>query len=690
MNNSWAIRRLVSHIKEEWRRGESPDAEAALAAHPQLRRWKSIVLDLAFEEYHLRTGEGQDLGPGEFCKRFPEHQRSLLHRIEIEQYLRREEEQHAICWPQEGAEFLGYRLVEQLGKGAVGRVFLAQQIELRDRPVVVKITPRGQREAHTLALLNHPHIVPIYRYDEDPQTGLAAICMPYLGRLTMEDLLIAGQDGLERDFTSLLDELKRRYPSDFTSLTGEHRRGVSRTEGMLEIGRKIAEALVHTHHRGVLHLDLKPSNVLLLDDGRPMLLDFNLSIDGAIGASVIGGTLPYMSPEQLQEAVLGRSYSSRPVDGRSDVFSLGVMLYELLSGRHPFGEIPRTRDSREAAKELLRRHERGPGPWPANMQVDWEVMRFLDACLAFHPDQRPQSAGEAAAALGRFLSSRFRIRRWVRRRRKTVVAIGAISLAALLSVATAAVLAPPESERLLRTGQAHLERQEWKLAEAALRESLNADDGSPLAWELLGQSQLKQARHRDAFASLEKAYQLSGEPRLLESLGDCKFAEKEYALAAGWYERAITEYVSSGTLPTKLGESLAKTDQFEAAHSRFSEAAEVSPGSRETRRSRLRAAINASLTGNQPTSDTALTDALAICDDALSDNQALYEAAIVFAHAASPEEYEAHAQNCLQTIRRRGFDMEKLRRGASFRAFSEKNWFLDLFAEPDIAVGATP
>ncbi len=99
---------------------------------------------------------------------------------------------------------------------------------------------------------------------------------------------------------------------------------------------RLADGLGHAHERGILHRDLKPANILLADDGQPMLLDFNLSEDlklrSRAPAAFIGGTLPYMAPEQLQAFQHGTCGG----DARSDIFSLGVILYELLTGEHPF------------------------------------------------------------------------------------------------------------------------------------------------------------------------------------------------------------------------------------------------------------------------------------------------------------------------------------------------------------------
>ena len=98
----------------------------------------------------------------------------------------------------------------------------------------------------------------------------------------------------------------------------------------------MADGLAHAHERGILHRDLKPANILLGDDGEPLLLDFNLAADtklrGPASAALIGGTLPYMAPEHLQ-ALRGED---RTLDARSDLYSLGVILFELLTGNHPF------------------------------------------------------------------------------------------------------------------------------------------------------------------------------------------------------------------------------------------------------------------------------------------------------------------------------------------------------------------
>ena len=112
--------------------------------------------------------------------------------------------------------------------------------------------------------------------------------------------------------------------------------GLSYIEAILTLASQLADGLGHAHRRGILHRDLKPANVLLTDDGRAMLLDFNLAEDVKLRRlperASIGGTLPYMAPEHIDAYRTGDGQ----LDERCDLFSLGVILYELLTGRHPF------------------------------------------------------------------------------------------------------------------------------------------------------------------------------------------------------------------------------------------------------------------------------------------------------------------------------------------------------------------
>src|SRR5262249_14981826 len=174
----------------------------------------------------------------------------------------------------------------------------------------------------------------------------------------------------------------------------------SYVEAVLWLGSRLADGLAHAPERGILHRDLKPANVLLTDEGQPMLLDFNLAEDtklrGSVTAAMLGGTLPYMSPEQLA-AFQGES---RQLDGRTDVYSFGVILHELLTGRHPFpihkGPVE------EVLARMSADRRRVPPPVPA---LSPAVNAILNRCLEPDPDKRYASARQLQEDLQRHLSN---------------------------------------------------------------------------------------------------------------------------------------------------------------------------------------------------------------------------------------------------------------------------------------------
>ena len=205
-----------------------------------------------------------------------------------------------------------YELDCEIGRGGMGIVYRARDRRLK-RQVAIKLLPpelafrseiksRFLREAETAAQLSHPNIVPIYTVDE--QAGLVFFVMAY----------ISG------------DNLAKRL----------HERGVLTTEETRKILREVADALAYAHDRGVVHRDIKPDNILLdAVTGRPMVTDFGIARamdsggDSRLTATGMAiGTPAYMSPEQAA--------GEREIDGRSDLYSLGILGYQMLTGEPPF------------------------------------------------------------------------------------------------------------------------------------------------------------------------------------------------------------------------------------------------------------------------------------------------------------------------------------------------------------------
>jgi serine/threonine protein kinase/tetratricopeptide (TPR) repeat protein len=334
--------------------------------------------------------------------------------------------------PQVGSNFLNFQLLAELGRGAFGRVFLARQGGLADRLVALKISTESLAESQKLAQLQHSHIVPIYSYH---QAGpIQAVCMPFLGSTTLADVLFDLQQRQSlpvsgKGLVSTLHERKSRTAQTLDSLrsagslppgaatpttvpgmaarrTGtvafQQLEGLTYVEAVLWLGVRLADGLAHAHDRGILHRDLKPANILLTDDGQPLLLDFNLAEDikqggGALSA-MLGGTLPYMSPEHL-DAFLGHFQT---VDHRSDIYALGLILVELLLGRHPFTRFQGPPEV--ALPKMSAERRRGtPNLRLGNPAISPAVEAILCKCLDPDPAGRYETAHDLHEDLERQL-----------------------------------------------------------------------------------------------------------------------------------------------------------------------------------------------------------------------------------------------------------------------------------------------
>ncbi len=263
-----------------------------------------------------------------------------------------------------------YRILEKLGEGGMGVVYRAHDDQL-DRDVAIKVLPAASfsdpaararllREARSAAALNHPHISTIHEVGE--AEGQAYIAME----------LIEGQ-----------------------ALSACLADGALPAEQVLRYGLQLAEALAHAHERGIAHRDFKSANVVITKDGRAKVLDFGLAkrlSEDELGevtrsqASVsapgaIAGTLAYMAPEQL----LGQ-----PADARSDVWALGVVLYEMATGSRPF----QGQTGFELSSAILNRR---PGALPG--EIPLPLRGVIERCLEKEPEQRYPRGGEARAAL---------------------------------------------------------------------------------------------------------------------------------------------------------------------------------------------------------------------------------------------------------------------------------------------------
>jgi serine/threonine protein kinase len=311
--------------------------------------------------------------------------------------------------PAPGQRLDDFDLVRELGSGSFGRVFLARQCSL-DRLVALKVTRDRGHEARTLARLEHAHIVQVFSEVVIAERNLRLLCMQFVPGTTLERVgaALTVRDRRQWSGRTILEVLDRvdtgPVPLDPAAL--REREFLARCDfvpAVCWLGARLAEALAHAHDSGILHRDVKPANVLLNRYGRPFLADFNLSFAArcdSADAAPFGGTVAYMAPEHLEAFAPGGRTLRDTVNERSDLYALGVVLFELLTGRLPFRVGPRPGGRRsEQLEELAAERRRGPPPLPPDASVPTPVARVISRCLEPEPDRRFASAADLARAL---------------------------------------------------------------------------------------------------------------------------------------------------------------------------------------------------------------------------------------------------------------------------------------------------
>ena len=273
-----------------------------------------------------------------------------------------------------GRTFAHYRILERLGAGGMGEVYRAHDAHL-DRDVAIKVLPPGmfgdeaarrrfRREAEALSRLSHAHIATVHDFDSADSADF--LVMEYVPGPTLSERIARGP-------------LPER---EIVALAGD-----------------VASALEEAHERGIVHRDLKPANIVVTPKGRAKVLDFGVAqLSGSVGdieqtitqtMSGLVGTLPYMAPEQVR---------GETVDARTDIYALGVVLFEMLTGRRPFDESHTGRLTDAILHRVLTRptqHQPGLSP---------ELERITVKCLERDPENRYQSAKEVAIDLRRLAS----------------------------------------------------------------------------------------------------------------------------------------------------------------------------------------------------------------------------------------------------------------------------------------------
>lgn len=393
---------LESELELHWR----STVEDYARLFPEVYESPFVLASLLAEEFRVRHAWGDKPSIDILLARYPQlpsdvknDLRVLTDKIDTIKFarnpqpLQRPEENRKRTMEdiQAGETIQDFQLILELGRGAFARVFLAQQISMQ-RIVALKITEQSSVESPLLSNLDHPNIVRVY--DERIVDGLSLLYMQYIPGRSLRQVIQASQSSematwsgakyLEYVESTQLSKGENPLHSE----TGSSLAQLTWGETVAWIGARLAHALEHAHRKQIWHRDIKPENILIAADGRPMLADFNLSFGADVDSSQrreeFGGTYPYMSPEHI-DVLLNRS-SPASVNASSDIYSLGVVLWELLTGSRPFPD-PTTRDQTGFAD--LRKSRSKMPKLDGDCACPKGLSEVLLLCLSPTPQDRP-------------------------------------------------------------------------------------------------------------------------------------------------------------------------------------------------------------------------------------------------------------------------------------------------------------
>jgi tetratricopeptide (TPR) repeat protein len=693
-----AARQLVLEEYEAICEAGQVSALSFLEQHPKLASQRTIVVDLAYEEYCQRVSAGETIDTAQFSGRFGVHASVVARQINLHQFLVEHPDLAQQCeeahWPIPGDELLGFVVRDELGRGTLGRVYLASEAALGNRLVALKVAMHGAEEAETLGRLRHRNIVPVYSTQYDVETNLAAICMPYLGTATLSDLLgpLFARSNLPRHAREILDavcdtDLHGVAPGDRHPVDRELQHGTY-VDGVLHLGVQIADALAFAHANEVFHGDLKPSNVLITPDGRPILLDFNLSFDLQRTQRLVGGTVAYMAPEQIGVSDDGCHVASG-LDARTDLFSLGALLYELLSGVLPFGGLDGVPLKRQR-EYMQEQHRRGLRPLRSiNPYVDARTAAIVEQLLSLSVADRPRSADEVACSLRDALSTSHQVRRWVRLHRWAASGGAAVLCAAAAVTMHRLAMRDPYSVRQLNRGREAYRSGQYAEAVQYLTRATAADPTSADAFYLRGRAHQKAGELELAMANYREAKNLGADGRTLACLGYCAGQLRDHRTAIDAVLGAIESGLVTAEVFNNLGYGYLRQRWLDDARRCFDQALALNPVLQAARYNRAMLELESSLKGS--VSESAFADIEQAVAIGPATGELHWNAARLYATAARRDPQLVplairHARHAIEY----GHDPRRLVQAAEFSTLATDPEFVSLASLPISHVSPQP
>lgn len=540
--------------------------------------------------------ENKGINVEDYCKQFPQHREQLLNKLRTAKFIK-----NNLCEEDlSNKEFGEYHILQELGRGGMGIVFLAVQPSL-SRLVTIKVLPPGfaldqaalknfQKEAKIIAKFNHPNIIPVFSFANEK--GVNYIVMGYVPGPSLKELV----DKLRP--IPKLENVKASTIKDIVWAFSGEKQDASRQSITLKrsslfweqsyyefaaaIGTEISEAISYAHQNGIFHGDLKPSNILLTPDFIPMVVDFGLAQDikklSEDKPTEFSGTLLYAAPEQIKDNI---------VNAKTDIWSLGATLYELLTLNIPF----RGSSFEKTVEKIMK-----TAPLPLryyNRKIPVELEIIVLKCMENRPEKRYNSAAELACDLRHYLQSKpikakpaglsLRAYKWMKRNPGTAIWILA---AVLLGAASSFLLFNKKIQDIVKDGTSALDNAQYSAAVNNYTQAMSLIKYTPFfnkdrrkeILKDLGRAWRGKGNFQEAIRCLKESVRI--DPNYvpgIEYLADTYLEKGEYDKAIGWYKVVLSMAPDDRYSMYYLGDALTHKGLLDEAIEMYHKAITIAP-----------------------------------------------------------------------------------------------------------------